>query len=360
MPALHSLGWTNHFQRELERLRDAEPGTPLSPARVVVEHRGAYQWLGEGGAGSAEVTGRLRHAARDRRDLPAVGDWVVLEPHGRIDSVLPRRSAFVRKAAGARTEPQVIAANVDVVFVVTSANADFNPRRIERYVAAIQESGARPLLVINKTDLCEGVSSLVASLGTGAVGLPVARVSALEQRGLEQLSPYLGERTTIALVGSSGVGKSTLVNWLLGKDIQATSAIREHDARGRHTTTHRELLLLPGGGALIDTPGMREFSPWSDDADLDASFADVEALARRCRFVDCQHRGQPGCAVAAAMADGRLDPARLEHYATLQRELSHQHARGTAAGRRAARQTGRARAKTLREAKRRPGGGTLG
>jgi ribosome biogenesis GTPase len=356
--SLHFLGWNERLQRDLERLR-LSSNTALTPARVVIEHRGAYDLLSQNGSLTAELTGRLRHAAVDKRDLPAVGDWVVLDPDGRIDALLPRHSAFIRKAAGMRTEPQVIAANVDVVCIVTSANSDFNPRRIERYMAAIVDSGSRPLLVINKTDLGDDVDALVASLGAAGATLPVARVSALERRGLEQLLPHLGEHATIALVGSSGVGKSTLANWLLAREALATGAIREHDERGRHTTTHRELIPLPAGGALIDTPGMREFAPWSDDADLGASFADVEAIMSRCRFVDCQHQGQPGCAVEQALASGEIEAARLEHYDKLQRELAHLRERGSVAAKRAQKRQGKARVKALREMKRRPGGGKL-
>jgi ribosome biogenesis GTPase len=357
--SLHSLGWNERLQGELDRRRQAAGPEPLSPARVVVEHRGAYDLLTEDGARNAELTGRLRHDALDKRDLPAVGDWVALDASGRIDALLPRHSVFVRKAAGARTEPQVIAANVDVVFIVTSANADFNPRRIERYTTAIKDSLARPVLVINKTDLGADVDALIASLGAAATDLAVVRVSALERRGLAQLVSHLGHCTTIALVGSSGVGKSTIANWLLDREAFETAAIRDHDARGRHTTTHRELIPLPGGGALIDTPGMREFSPWSDDADLTASFADVDALAQHCRFMDCQHQGQPGCAVEQALATGELDPARLEHYNQLQRELAHQRDRGSVAAKQAGKRTGRARTNDLRDMKRKPGGGNI-
>jgi ribosome biogenesis GTPase len=357
--SLHSLGWGERLQRELELLRAARDPELLTPARVVVEHRGAYQLIADDGPRTAELTGRLRRAALDKRDLPAVGDWVVLEPSGRIDAVLPRTSVFVRKAAGLRPEPQVIAANVDVVFVVTSANADFNPRRIERYVTAVRDSGSAPLLVINKTDLCDDVDALLASLGAAAVGLPVARVSALERRGLERLAPYLAQSSTIALVGSSGVGKSTIANWLLDREAFDTGDIREHDARGRHTTTHRELIALPGGGALIDTPGMREFSPWADEADLAGSFADIEALAQGCRFIDCQHQGQPGCAVREAVATGGLDAARLEHYGKLRSELAHQRERGSFAAQQAIKKSGRVRAKSPRDMKRKPGGNKL-
>lgn len=356
---LLALGWGDSLQQELELLRGARRDLTLRPARVVVEHRGAYQLISEDGPCWAEPTGRLRHQALDKLDLPAVGDWVALQAEGRIEALLPRKSAFVRKAAGDRTEPQVIAANIDRVFIVTSANSEFNPRRIERYIAAIWEGGASPVLVINKTDLCDDVSGLIDSLGSAAIGLPVARVSALEQRGAEQLSPFLGPQSTVALVGSSGVGKSTLANWMLGRDAQDTGGIREHDAHGRHTTTHRELIALPGGGALIDTPGMRELALWSEEGDLSGSFADIEALSERCRFSDCQHRGQPGCALDQAVETGTLDPERLEHFFKLERELAYQRERGSLAVRQATKSRHKARVKAMRQRKKGPEGGKL-
>jgi ribosome biogenesis GTPase / thiamine phosphate phosphatase len=354
--SLDSFGWNEGLQRQLEQLRATDPDTPLIPARVIVEHRGAYDLMCPDGPRNAELTGKLRHEARDRRDLPAVGDWVVLAADGRIDTILPRKSAFIRKVAGLRIEPQVIAANVDVVFIVTSANADFNPRRIERYVAAVTEGRALPVLVLNKTDLGMDVDALLASLGGALSGLAVARVSALERRGLEQISAHVRPGTTIALVGSSGVGKSTIVNWLLDRQAQLIGEIREHDAHGRHTTTHRELIPLPGGAALIDTPGIRELALWSEDTDLGEAFEDIEALAKSCRFADCQHQGQPGCAVQHAMQTGALEPHRLEHYGKLQREIAHQRDRASPAARQAIKQNGKALSRAQRAMKRGPGG----
>jgi ribosome biogenesis GTPase len=289
---------------------------------VVTEHRGAYQLISASGPRWAEPTGRLRHQAEDRSHLPAVGDWVALDAAARVVALLPRTSVFVRKVAASRSEPQVVAANIDAVFIVTSANSDFNPRRIERYLTAIRDGGATPVLVINKTDLCDDIEPLLESLGSAGQGLSVARVSALERRGGEQLSCYLGPQRTVALVGSSGVGKSTIANWLLQKDALETGEIAD-DERGRHTTTQRQLLPLPAGGALIDTPGMRELTLWADAQDLEASFADIEELSGQCRFLDCQHQGQPGCAIAAAVERGELEPARLESFFKLQRELQH-------------------------------------
>lgn len=353
---LPALGWNEVFQHQLGLLRESHQDPALHPARVVVEHRGAYQVITAEGPAWAELTGRLRHVACDRMDLPAVGDWVALDTDGRIRAVLPRRSAFVRKAAGNRTEPQVLAANIDAVFIVTSANADFNPRRIERYVAAIWESGASPVLVLNKTDLGGDIEAPLDALGQTRVGLPVARVSALEQRGADQLAPYLGSQQTIALVGSSGVGKSTLANWLLGRNAQDTGPIREHDAHGRHTTTHRELIALPTGGALIDTPGMRELGMWSEDGDLSGAFGDIEALSARCHFRDCQHQGEPGCALQQAIERGELDAERLAHYFKLQRELSYHRERGSLAQRQEIKRTAKLRNRALKQRKKGPDG----
>jgi ribosome biogenesis GTPase len=315
---LESIGYDGALEQELTALRAAHGEPALTPARVVTEFPGSYRVLTREGPGEATLGGRLRHLAMGRLDLPAVGDWVALSPGARVEAVLTRKSCFVRKEAYKSSEPQIVAANIDRVFVVTSANSDFNPRRIERYVSAIAESGATAVLVLNKIDLCEDIDALLDSLGAARVGLPVARVSALDRRGKDELVAHLPPAGTIALVGSSGVGKSTLTNWLLGYDALATQAILERDDRGQHTTTHRQLLPLPGGGALIDTPGMRELGLWN--ADLDSAFADVQALAQRCRFGDCRHEGEPGCAVAGAVRSGELEADRLQNYFKLERE----------------------------------------
>jgi ribosome biogenesis GTPase len=356
---LSAFGWGDAQEAQLDLLRQSRPETTWVPARVVAEHRGAYDLITEAGTCTAEPTGRLRHTARDKLDLPAVGDWVALQEHGRIDAVLPRKTSFVRKAAGPRSEPQVIAANIDSIFIVTSANADFNARRIERYIFAAREGGAAPVLIVNKIDLVPDVDGLVSTLGAVANELPVVRVSALTRAGAEELSRHLGPQTTVALVGSSGVGKSTLVNWLLGNGTQLTAETIERDDRGRHTTTHRELLPLPGGGALIDTPGMKEFGLWSDETDASTSFTDIEALSEQCRFADCKHEAEPGCAVAEAVSNGQLEPERLASFAKLAREIAYQQERGTVASRQAIRRVGTLRSRALRQRKRDPGGGKL-
>ncbi|MGE5554375.1 MAG: ribosome small subunit-dependent GTPase A [Betaproteobacteria bacterium] len=297
------------------------------PARVASESQHLYSLYTEQGEVLARVSGKFRHTARGRQDFPAVGDWVAasLLPGGEavIHGVLPRHSRFSRKVVGETTEEQVVAANVDTIFLVSALTNEFNPRRLERYLVMAWESGATPVIVLNKTDLCPDVEAKAAELGLLAAGVPVHPVSGATGQGLDALLRYLEVGRTVAFLGSSGVGKSTLINRLCGQKIQATGEVRRSDDRGRHTTTRRELVRLPGGGLVIDTPGMRELQLWTTEEGLDEAFSDVARLAERCRFGDCCHAEEPGCAVRQALEDGSLDPARYESYLKLQKELAY-------------------------------------
>jgi ribosome biogenesis GTPase len=319
--SLHHLGWNSRIEDAFTPYRQHG----FEPARVAREDRLRYLLLDEHGERAGELAGRLRHEARSRAELPAVGDWVALRAGaaspGVIAAVLPRISALVRKVAGETTEEQVIAANVDTVFLVSGLDGDFNPRRIERYLAAVWESGAQPLVVLNKADLADDLEACIAEVDAIAMGVAVVTLSALDRQGLGALAPWLVPGRTVALIGSSGVGKSTLINALLGQERVATGAVREDDSRGRHTTARRELLPLPGGALLLDTPGMRELQLWGDEKGLYGAFPDVAALAARCRFRDCGHESEPGCAVRAAVQRGDLDISRLASWHKLQREL---------------------------------------
>jgi ribosome biogenesis GTPase len=318
---LDDLGWTPRFADAFAPHGEAG----LEPARVSLEHTHIYRVMTPGGERLARVAGRLRHAATRRADFPAVGDWVALEPaapgeEARIRAVLPRATHFSRRAAGDPTEEQVVAANIDVVFLVSGLDHDFNPRRIERYLVTAWESGAAPVIVLNKADLVEDPRAFAAEVEAMAPGVPVLTVSAKEPASLDALGAQLAPGRTAALLGSSGVGKSSIANGLIGEALLRTHEVRASDSRGRHTTTGRQLVLLPRGGILIDTPGMRELQLWDSTEPAEAAFADIAALANDCRFRDCRHAGEPGCAVAAAAAAGTLSAARLESYRKLQEE----------------------------------------
>ncbi|HET7695251.1 MAG TPA: ribosome small subunit-dependent GTPase A [Vicinamibacterales bacterium] len=318
---LEDLGWTAGFAAAFAPHREAG----LEPARVSLEHTHIYRVITPGGERLARVAGRLRHAAARRADFPAVGDWVALEAaapghEARIRAVLPRATHFSRRAAGDPTEEQVVAANIDVVFLVSGLDHDFNPRRIERYLVTAWESGAAPVVVLNKADLVEDPGAFAAQVAAIAPDVPVLTVSAKTPASLDALRARLGRGRTAALLGSSGVGKSSIANGLIGEAILRTHEVRTSDSRGRHTTTGRQLVLLPGGGILIDTPGMRELQLWEAAEPAATAFSDIAALADHCRFRDCRHLSEPGCAVVAAAAGGTLAQGRLASFRKLQDE----------------------------------------
>jgi ribosome biogenesis GTPase len=323
-PHLVPLGWSSFFAEHF--IPHADQG--LTPARVALEYNRFYRLYAASGELTAELAGRVRHQASNRSELPAVGDWVAVrvrpdEETATIQAVLPRESRFSRKVAGRVADEQVVAANVDTVFLVSALDNELNPRRIERYLTVAWESGAQPVVLLNKADLAANADAMRDEIQSVAGAVPVHAVSSRYGDGIEVLTRYLRPGETIALLGSSGVGKSTLINRLLGADQLKTGDVRSGDSKGRHTTIHRELILLPGGSILMDTPGMREIQLWDASEGLQTSFADVEEFAEICFFPNCGHQNEPGCAVREAVEEGRLDPERVESYLKLQQELHH-------------------------------------
>lgn len=352
---LARFGWDDAFAAAFESLRLR---THVEPARVAIEFNHLYRVWTNDGELEAAISGRLKHGAESRSELPAVGDWVAVRrspdlDRGSIAAVLPRRSAFSRRMAGAVTEEQVVAANVDVVFIVMGLDRDFNLRRLERYLLLARQSGAAPVVLLTKPDLTDAVGDRTTAAASVAGTTPVRVVSPKLNEGLEQVTTYLTAGRTGALLGSSGVGKTTIINRLTGEDVRRTREVRESDSRGRHTTAHRELIVLPQGGLVIDTPGMRELQLWDVDEAVLETFDDIETLAAGCHFTDCRHRDEPRCAVKAAVAEGRVDPQRLESYHKLQHELEalvrQQHERARLEDKRRARILGKAVKKHIKE-----------
>ena len=298
----------------------------MSLARVVAQYKDLYRLVTESGEGLGEISGKLRHEAEYLAQYPAVGDFVMVDREDMqsgnavIHKVLRRKSVFGRSAVGFKDEMQVVAANVDVLFICMALNSDYNLSRLERYLSVAWDSGALPVVVLTKSDLCADLPGVLLEISSVAIGVSVVALSAFEENSYAKLFAYLQPGVTAAFIGSSGVGKSTLVNLLAGEEILNTSGIRK-DGKGRHTTTHRELFVLPQGGIVIDTPGMREFGV--ESVDLSRSFSDVDDLVTRCRFNDCTHVSEPGCAVLAALADGSLDVRRFDSYRKLQKEAAY-------------------------------------
>lgn len=318
--SLAQLGWNNLFQQQIPIEDDS------IPARVIRQDLGRYHLMSDQGPMVGILQGKARLEG-SKADLPTVGDWVLVKPqeHGEemiIQSMLERATKFSRKQAGEKFYEQVVAANIDTVFIVTGLDDNFNVQRIERYLFLCNTSGALPVIVLNKADMCEDTERFLDEIREVAANTPVHIISALTDDGMQSLQAYITEGTTIAVLGSSGVGKSTIINALLGYDHFKTGAVRDTDSRGRHTTTHRELCQIPGGGMIIDTPGMRELQIWSDEQYLATTFEDVDELVTLCKFADCRHQSEPGCAILSGLKKGTLSEDRWESYGKYIKELA--------------------------------------
>ncbi len=319
---LQSLGWNDFFSAHFKSY--AEQG--FAVGKVAVEHKQYLRLYSEFGQITCEISGKFRHEARSQGEFPTVGDWIVFrrladENKGIVQAILPRKSKISRKVAGQHTQEQIIAANVDFLFIVTSLNFDFNVRRLERYLTLAWDSGAGPVILLNKADLCDNPEYFVEQTAEIAFGVPVHFLSASNRDGLEQLQPYFKNNKTCAMIGSSGVGKSTIINKIIGEERQRVDTLRSSVEKGRHTTTQRELIILPGGGLLIDTPGMREIQLWDADRGIAEAFEEITTTAENCHFRDCRHRQEPGCAVRQAVKSGEIQMARYKNFQKMQDEL---------------------------------------
>jgi ribosome biogenesis GTPase len=322
---LKELGWNSFFENHF--IKYNQQNTTYIPARIISFQRNLYSVLSEYGELKGEITGKFRYEVQSIEKYPAVGDWVGItkkeqEDKAIIHFVLPRKTSLSRKMPGVKTEEQVICANIDTSFLVTTFDRDFNLRRIERYLSLIWDSGANPVIILNKADLCTDIEIFIREVESISPGTPILCMSALEKSGIEQIYNYLKEGKTVVFLGSSGTGKSTIINYLLDASKQATNSLRGN-SKGRHTTSYRELFMVPDRrGMVIDNPGMREIQLWANEDIVEKTFADIEDLSQRCRFNNCSHTKEPGCAVKEAIEEGSLEPKRLESYFKQKRELN--------------------------------------
>jgi ribosome biogenesis GTPase len=321
---LNKLGWNAFFEKHL---RDADQQYS-GVGRISCENKSSYKLFCEYGELTATISGKLRNNSSNREDFPAVGDWVVFEKVDNenkavIHHVLPRKSKFSRKIAGNTTQEQILAANIDIIFIVSSLNYDFNPRRIERYLTMVWNSGANPVIILTKSDLCNNPDEMLVQIESVAFGTRIHVISNILNQGIDILRQYFSTGNTVALIGSSGVGKSTLINKLIGEDLLVTGELRSNIDKGKHTTTNRQMYVLPEGGLIIDSPGMRELQLWDVDNGLSQYFDDIENIAQNCCYSDCKHDSEPRCAVKEAISKGLLDKVRLESYVKMKSELDY-------------------------------------
>lgn len=321
---LENYGWNSTFQEEFDKLNAGD----LIPARIAIHNKNNYLIYAESGEITSELSGKMLYEIEDGisdEGFPVVGDWVAVrafpdENKAIIQKMLPRKSKFSRKEAGEKTKEQIVAANVDTVFLMTSLNQDFNLRRLERYIVLANQSNAHAVIILSKADLCDNYEEIIEEVKTVSKDIPIHIVSSLKAEGLEELQQYFEGNKTITVMGSSGVGKSTFINALLGYDRMKVNETTEYKDKGSHTTTHRELVLLPGGGLIIDTPGMREIQLWESQQGIESAFDEIEALMENCKFSDCSHTNEPGCAILEALKSGELDSDRYNSYLKLKRE----------------------------------------